>query len=191
MIVPTSEDLNHSLERMTKHACQLLLDAAVISKHQEHREWGGRGEYILRLISLEILLKAGALHREGNLGEFRHDFLRLFQAQTDALQDRVRSEFGARGLDKYPETGSPLVDQLTELSENYTKARYVYEASIPFTAEERRERERLFVEGDLPVEEWDIVYRGELVQLLIEELLAYLSTWVPDWFDDSSDEGTT
>lgn len=183
MPIPESRDLDHSLERMVQHACRILADVATIETHGTRH--GRVGEYILRLIALEILLKAGALKCEGQLKPWKHDFPSLFSAQTEALQERVSSEFGARGLGRFPETGGSLEEQLSQLRKNYTRARYLYEPSLPLTVEERVERERLFLREELPVEEWDIVYHVGLIELLTSELLAHLKQWVPEWLSET------
>ena len=169
---------------MVKHACQLLLDAHVIAEHQDDVVNGGAGEYILRLAALEVLMKAGAVREEHSLRSFGHDFRALFEAQAPAVRDWLRSEFGARSLAAADlAAGSTLPEQLEGLTSNYTTARYVYEKSLPLTDQERRAKERAFVAGELPVAEWDIVYRHELVRLLTQALTTHLAPWLPNWFD--------
>lgn len=176
--------MDHSLKRMSKHACQLLNDAKIISDHQSDRENGGQGEYLLRLMALEILLKAGALLEAGHLDDFGHSFPRLFAAQESAVKESVRNEFGARSLEREGfETGAALEEQLMRLEKNYVRARYLYEPSIALTEGQRVERERAFRNGELHPSEWDIIYHNELVVLILEVLLGRLSDWIPDWFD--------
>ena len=167
---------------MTRHACYLLGDARLIRNSLGDFRQGGRGEYLLRLMATEILLKAGAVREEGELRNFGHDFPLLFDAQSEKTKTKVRHEFGARSIEQpHSEMGAPLDVQLLRLKSNYTTARYVYEPSIRFTREKQKVREEKFVQGTLPVEEWDLVYHNELVDLLLEVLLAQLNSWVPDW----------
>lgn len=185
-MIPLSDDLDHSLERMVKHACLLLRDAQAIRRNSEEsfRFGGGGGEYLLRLMALEILLKAAAVRETGELGKFRHDFPKLFEAQQADIQTAVRKEFGARGLERgTSQTGASLEQQLQRLTFNYERARYLYEASLPLTRQEREAREKSFLAGTLPIEDWDIVYYTELVELLTEVVIGHLSEWVPDWYE--------
>lgn len=181
-MVRVSGDIDHSLDRMTRHACHLLGDARLIRAHAAEFRRAGREEYLLRLMALEILLKAGSLRESGELNNFGHDFPGLFEAPSERTKERARHEFGARGIGRADsDIGAPLEVQLQRLRANYTTARYVYEPSIRLTREEQRTREQAFVEGTLPVGEWDLVYHYELVELLIEVLLQNLSAWVPPW----------
>jgi hypothetical protein len=171
---------------MTRHACRLLADAQLISAYRDREFFQynrGRGEYLLRLMALEILLKAGSLRESGELKKFTHNFKRMFEAQADRVQASVQEEFGARGIaESITDHHEPLDQQLDRLRSNYTRARYLYEPSIEVTPEVVDERVNAFLQGDLPIEEWDIVYHTELMELLLEVMLGELGEWVPDWF---------
>ncbi len=184
-MLPPSAELDHSLERMVSHGCVLLRDAQTIRRSSEasHRFAGGGGEYLLRLMALEILLKAAVLREVGELGVFRHDFFKLVEHLPQEVRGDIRSEFGAQGLERpSSQTTASLEQQLQRLTFNYERARYLYEASLPYTRDERKAREESFAAGTLPVEEWDIVYHVELVTLITGILVRGLSHWVPEWY---------
>ena len=168
-------DLDHALRRMILHSVKLLSDSQTLE--EAHSE-DGPGAYLLQLLAAEILLKAGAL-RERRSFPTVHRIEQLFDLQSTSVQEGVSNAFYSSELQFTPGVMAPLDRQLEILGRNFVKFRYVYEACFPYTEADRHERERAFTEDTLPMAEWDVVYCQELLDILVQQLLAHLSAWAP------------
>jgi len=170
------KDRSHGLERMVVHAVQLLCDAQTI----DDEDGPGRpGSYLLELTALEILLKAGILVNSDTGLPNTHDVLELYRGQTSELGDRVQAEFNAREAWHFSGERLDLCDQLRILGRNFVAYRYVYEASFPYSEEERRAGMETFMRGELPLKDADVVFCYPLLNILLSELLSDLKEFYP------------
>ncbi len=167
------QDPDRALYRMVLHAMRLLQGSTAIEDVSGRAAPGG---YLLQLIALEILLKAGALQEDGRVVPTGHRMAELFELQSESFKKLVQRNFEDRELALAEDVGAPLREQIAVLGDNFVKFRYVYEAEFPYGPTERVQREQDFVDGTLPAAEWDVVYHLELLDMLLTHLLHQLTS---------------
>ncbi len=152
---------------MVREAKGRLHDASLLSTCVTH----GNSDALLRVLALEILLKATHVHEVGRYPRV-HDYACLWRL----LSEPVRSAILARGHGRDPGrlSNKDLDLLLRDWQVVFTQSRYYFELYENYTLQEQQELGEFWLELGAPVAEAEIKYHPLELEALCSGLIGYL-----------------
>ena len=160
--------MNDRVARMIAEADDRLSDAAVLGESLRDQ---GNSQSLLRILALEILLKAAQLQATGHITR-SHRYIELWAAIPEGARQQVLTAASLR----YPgHVNLGNTEKLLCVYEwLFTKARYGYELYEHMSLEEQAELGDEWIARGAPVDEADIQYFPMELSALIHGLLLTL-----------------
>lgn len=156
------------IKLMYKEAIGRLHDAEILSKNINRES---DSDYLLQLLTFELLLKAVALIHTGRFKE-DHNFQQLFESLPGSVRDQLMAR--ATHWSEKSLTKRELQELLVLYSNNFVRLRYPFESYKKMNESEYLDYGKLWVELGAPVEEAEFQYYPEelygLVKALQEEV---------------------